>query len=168
METKEKDFKEMSGNIMKSYHEEMHKFLNSHPAGTLTDADVIIMIMNLTISVSTNIYYSLKQILPTTPMDFDFMRAKLSNTLVDSFEKIKDYNPKESVMPLTVEQVKEIQDKGFVIIKMPDGSDRRVTQDEILVNKNEADQITEAVKKDTVHAGGSKKIILPGNGAFRR
>ena len=168
METKEKDFKEMSANIMKSYHEEMHKFLNSHPEGTLTDADVIIMIMNLTIGVSTNIYYSLKQILPTTPMDFDFMRAKLSNSLVDAFEKIKEYNPKESVMPLTVEQVKDIQDNGFTIIKMPDGSERRVTQDEILVKKNDADKLTEAVKKDTLHAGGSKKIIIPGNAAFRR
>lgn len=161
MESKEKDFKEISNTIMKVYHDEMHRYLNANSEGTLTDHDVIIMIMNLTIGISTNIYYSLKQILPTTNMDFDFIRAKLSNSLVDSFEKIKDYNPKESAKPLTMEQIKEIQENGFAVIKMPDGSERRITQDEILVKKKDADKITEAIKKDTIHAGGAKKIIIP-------
>ncbi len=164
MTNQEKDFKDISKAIMKTYHEEMHRYLNSKAAGSLTDADVIVMIMNLTMGISTNIYYSLKQILPTTPMDFDFMRAKLSNSLVDSFEKIKEYNPKESVMPLTVEQVKEIHEKGFAIIKMADGSERKVTEDEILVKKEDADKMLQETK-DAPH---TPKIIIPTNRVVSR
>ncbi len=164
MDLKEKYFKSISVSIMKTYHEKMHEFLNSQPAGTLTDADVIILIMNLTMSVSTNLYYSLKQILPTTPLDFDFMKAKLSNHLIDAFEKIKEYNPKESVMPLTVEQVKEIRDKGFAIIKMSDGSERKVIEDEILIKKEDADKVL----KEAKDSQDSKKIIIPSNKIFSR
>jgi hypothetical protein len=164
MSNQEKDFKAISHAIMQTYHDEMHKYLNSKAAGSLTDADVIVMIMNLTMGISTNIYYSLKQILPSTPMDFDFMRAKLSNSLVDSFEKIKQYNPKESVMPLTVEQLKEIHEKGEAIITMADGSQRTVTKDEILVKKEDAEKILQETK-DAPH---TPKIIIPTNRAVSR
>jgi|GEM_PF-2911630 hypothetical protein len=159
MSDQEKDFKDISQAIMRVYHEKMHDYLNSKPSGSLTDADVVIMIMNLTMAVSTNIYYSAKQILPTTPLDFDFMKAKLSNSLIDSFEKIKDYNPKERMLPLTVEQIKDIREKGFAIITMPDGSERKVTQDEILVKKEDADKLLNEAKT----APSTPKIIIPNN-----
>ena len=128
---------------------------------------LFVLIMNITISVSSNIYFSVRQILPTTIMDFDFMRAKIINCLVDSFEKIKSYNPKDVAMPLTVEQVQEVQANGFTIIKMPDGSEKRITQEDILIKKSEADKIKEAVKKDALYAGGSRKIIVPGSAALQ-
>lgn len=163
----EKDFKEISSTIMKCYQDQMHTYLNSKPDGSLTDADVIIMIMNLTIGVGTNIYYSLKQILPNTPMDFDFMKVKLSNSLVDSFEKIKEYNPKESMLPLTVEQVKEINEKGSTIIKLPDGSERTVTKDELLVKREDADKLLDEAKKEAINAANTPKIITQSNGLLR-
>lgn len=168
MESREIDLNTINKAVLKTYQEKMHEYLNSKPPGALTDSDVIMMIMNVTVNVSTNIYYSLKQILPTTVMDFDFIRAKLSNSLVDSFDKIKEFTPKESVMPLTVEQIKEIQEKGSAIIKMNDGTERRVTKDDLLVKRDDADKILKDVKKETLHAPGAKKIITKSNGAFRR
>jgi hypothetical protein len=159
MSVEEKDFAAISREIMNKYHEEMHKYLNSKAAGKLTDADVVIMIMNLTIGIGTNIYYSLKQILPTTVMDFDFMRAKMVNEFSDTFEKIKDYNPKENMMPLTVEQVKEIQEKGSTTITFPDGRQRVVTEEELLVKKYDAERMADHVKKEVKDAANTPKII---------
>lgn len=165
---KEADFKDISTAVMKCYHDKIHEYLNSKPAGSLTDADVIIMIMNLTIGISTNIYYSLKQILPTTPLDYDYMKVKLSNSLVDSFEKIKQYNPKESTMALTIEQVKEIHEKGFTIITLADGAQRKVTESEILIKKEDVDKLVQEQKREAVNAN-SPKIIIPNNrGGFSR
>lgn len=165
MESRETDFNVIYKAIMEVYHEKFHEYLSSKPTGSLTDSDVIIMIMNLTVAISTNIYYSLKQILPTTPMDFDFMKVKLCNSLADKFEEIKSYNPKESVLPLTVEQVKEITEKGFAVIKMPDGRERKIMKEEIMVKKEDKDQLLKEAVKD---ATSTSKIITPGNRAFRR
>jgi hypothetical protein len=167
MDSKEQDLQDISKAVMATYHDEIHKFINSKAAGTLTDADVIIMIMNVTISISTNIYYSLKQILPTTPMDFNFMKAKLSNSLIDSFEKIKQFNPKENMMPLTVEQVKEIKYKGYTIITMQDGSERKITEDQLMIKREDAAPLIEGVRKETISAN-TPKIITPGNIPLRR
>lgn len=164
MSDKEKDFKDISQAVMKTYHEKMHEYLNSKPQGSLTDADVVVMIMNLTMSVSTNIYYSLKQILPTSSLDFDFMKAKLSNSLIDSFEKIKEFNPKERMLPLTVDQIKEIHEKGFAMITMPDGTERKITEDEILVKKEDASKLINEAKNAT----STPKIILPTNRVVSR
>jgi hypothetical protein len=164
MSDKEKDLRDISQAIMKTYHEKMHEYLNSKPEGSLTDADVVVMIMNLTISISTNIYYSLKQVLPTTPLDFDFMKAKLSNSLIDCFEKIKEFNPKERMMPLTVEQITQIREKGFVMVTMPDGSERRVTEDDILIKKEDVDKLVNEAKNAT----NTPKLILPSHNVVSR
>lgn len=157
--SKEEDFKQIAQAVMNTYHEKMHDYLNSNPQGSLTDADVIIMIMNLTMSVATNIYYSVKQILPSSQLDYDFMKVKLSNSLADSFDKIKQYTPKESIMPLTVEQIEEIMKNGFAIITMPDGSTRKISENEVLVKKEDAEKLI----KETKEAPHSKKIIVPSN-----
>ena len=62
MENNEKEFKKISATIMRSYHDCMHDYLTSQETEKLTDADVILMIMNLTIGIGVNIYYSLKQL----------------------------------------------------------------------------------------------------------
>src|SRR6267154_1787118 len=154
-----KKLTKMTENVMCCYHEEMHEFLNSVEPGTITDADVILMIMNMTISVGTNIYYSIKQILPTTVIDFDFSKVKIVNSFADSLEKIKDFNPKENTMPLTVEQVKEVVEKGFVVIAMPDGTQRKVTEKDILVKKEDIEKIIENAKKESVNDNTGKLII---------
>lgn len=160
-EQQEKDFQDILKAVMKTYHDKMHDYLDSKSVGTLTDADVVIMIMNLTMGIATNVYYSLKQILPTTPLDFEFMKAKISNSLIDTFEKIKEFNPKESVMPLTVEQIKEIQEKGSAIIKMSDGSERTITESDLLIKKQDSGKIVEAIKRET--SKDHPTIIIPGN-----
>ncbi len=172
IEIQEDDFKKISNNIMRCYQEQMHEYLNDKATGSLTDSDVILMIMNLTIGISTNIYYSLKQFLPTTSIDFDFIRAKLCNTLVDSFDKIKEFNPKDNTMALTVEQVKEIIDNGECVITLPDGTTRKVTKDDLLIKREEADKILNAAKENAekekeVKNADTPKIILPNNGILR-
>lgn len=152
---KQIDLNVMSQTVMRAYQDAMHSYLASKGAGELTDADVIVMIMNLTIGVATSIYYSLKQILPTTPMDYDFMRASICNSLKDSLGKIKDYSPKETMLPLTQEQVGEIKDNGFTVLKLADGHERKVTADEVMIKREDADKIMESSKPL------SRKLILP-------
>lgn len=162
----ESEFKNISSAIMRCYHEQMHEYLNSKPPASLTDSDVIIMIMNLTIGVGTNIYYSLKQILPTTNIDFDFIKAKVINSFVDEFEKIKEYNPKENTMPLNADQIQEIAENGFCIIVMPDGSERKVTKEDILIKKEDVDKLINMQKKEVSHED-TPKIIQSSNGLLR-
>jgi len=166
-EAQSEAFRKISGDVMRCYHEKMHEYLNSKEAGTITDADVVIMIMNLTIGVATNMYYSLKQILPTTTIDFDFIKAKVINSFVDGFEKIKEYTPKNDMFPLTADQVKEIAREGHVMVTMPDGKVRKVTKEDILIKKEDVEKIAEMQKKEVVGAH-TPKIIVPGHNAFSR
>jgi len=166
MQNREEEFKRISSAVMKVYHEELHSFLNNNPQGTITDADVIIMIMNLTINVSTNVYYSIKQILPTTQLDYDFMRAKVINALVDSFIKIKDFNPRESTMPLTVDQIKEIYENGFCMVTLADGTSRRISKEDVLVKKEDVEKLIDEKKKEKADAS-TPKIITSSNGLLR-
>lgn len=160
-ESKEEAFKRISGDIMRCYHEKMHEYLNSQETGTVTDADVIVMIMNLTMGIGTNIYYSLKQILPTTVIEYDFVKAKIINSFVDAFDKIKDYNPKNDMLPLTTDQVKEIAREGFAMVTMPDGRQRKVTKEDILIKKEDVDKLAELKSKEIIGAN-TPKIIIPG------
>lgn len=163
---KETDFNLIYEEVLKCYEENLYDYLESKPAGSLTDSDVIIMIMNLTLTISSNIYYSLKKILPTTQMDFDFMKVKLINSLSDAFENIKKYNPKEKMMhPLTVEQVKEIHEKGFAYVTFQDGTQRKITVKDILVKKEDSEKLLQEQKRESVNAN-PPKIIIANNSAF--
>lgn len=166
----ETDFQRISKIVMATYQEQMHEYLNSKPEGTLTDADVILMIMNLTIGIGTNVYYSLKQILPNTPMDFDFMKVKMVNSFIDAFEKIKDFTPKETMIALTVDQVKEIREKGSTIITLADGTNKTITVEDIMVKRDDADKLLKEAKKDAVKIvpSNTKKIITNSGRSFRR
>lgn len=155
------DFERISKAIIGCYQEEMHRWLDENSDGKLTDADVIIMVMNLTIASSTNIYYSLKNILPRAPLDFDYMKATMMNAMIDGFEKIKEYKASDSMRTLTLDEVKEAQEKGFVIIKNDDGSERKVLKDEIYFSKESAEKMKEDVKKQAIHAPKEPKLILP-------
>lgn len=154
-------FEQISKDVMHCYQDKMHEYLNSNEAGTLTDADVVIMIMNITMSVGTNIYYSLKQILPTTTIDYEFVKAKVINSFVDAFEKIKDYTPKNNMFPLTAEQVKEIATVGHAMVTMPDGKIRKITKEDILIKKEDMEKIAELHKSEIVGVKNPKIIIPP-------
>lgn len=168
MSSKDEDFQNISKAIMKTYQDKMHEYLNSKPDGELTDADVIVMIMNLSVGISTNIYYTLKQILPNTKLDFDYMKAKMCNSIVDGFEKIKEYNPKDTMLPLTTEQVKEITEKGFAMIPLADGSFRKVSIDEIMVKRGDGDKLLEEAKQKAEDIVNTPKIITSANGFLRK
>lgn len=155
------DFNKIANALMKTYQDEMHEYLTSKKTGELMDSDVIVMIMNLTIGIGSNIYYSLKQILPSTPIDFDFAKAKIINSFVDSFEKIKSLDFSEGMQPLTIEQMKEIEDNGFTIVTFKDGSQKRVSKEDIRVKRDETDSIIEGAKKESIYSGHEKKLILP-------
>lgn len=153
--TAENDFAAITQAVMKAYNDELAKYL----AKPLTEADVILMIMNLTMSVSTNIYYSLKKYLPQTEMDFDFMRAKICNSIVDSLDGIKSYNPSQETMQLTPEQLKEINSLGFINLKMPDGSMKKVTEKDILIHKDDLEKLMAETKNKVIQENARPKII---------
>jgi len=155
-----REFTKMSTSIMKCYQENIHNFLNTQELGTITDADVIIMVMNLTIGISTNIYYSLKQILPTTTIDYDFAKVKIINELSDHFEQIKQFKPENEMHALTVDQVKEILDVGHMTITFADGTVKKVMKEDLLVRKEEVEKLIEGNRKEIL-APNPPKIILP-------
>jgi|SRR6185503_3684769 len=161
------EFKRITSTIIRTYQSEMEIFLRNNN-GQVTEGDVTVMNMNILISVGTNIYYSLKEMLPTANIDFDFIRATVINNFVDTFDKIKDYHPKERMMPLTPEQVKEINDKGFIIIKLNDGAEKRITKEDIFVKKEDAQSIISDAKKEIIQPNRSREIIVPNARSSRR
>src|SRR5580692_11475653 len=99
-----KIFKETIG----TYYKEFNIFLSTDK--TIKYENTVIMVMGLVDFISTAIYYSIKQLNPDFPTNFDFLKAKIINQLSDSFEKIKKFNPLAQV------HVNEIIEKGFIII----------------------------------------------------
>jgi hypothetical protein len=167
MQTREDSFKEILTDVVRTYQNKMHDYLTNKPDGSITDADVVLMVMNLTINVSANIYRSIKEYLPTTTVDFDFMRAKMINAMADEFEKVKVYKPEQGLMPLTTDQIKEIMDKGHAVITMPDGTEKKVHKDDLLLKKEDVDKFAKEAKRETVNAN-TPKIIIPGRGTLRQ
>ena len=164
----EPELKRICTSILSTYQKEIDNFLTSQPSGSLSDADVIIMHMNLITNIATNIYYKLKDILPTTPVDFDYMKASIINSLKDSFEKVKEYKPQEKYMPLTVAQIKEVFEKGFSMITMPDGEEKKITKSDILIKSDELKKLLDDTKKEVKDAASAPKIIKPGDKIFQK
>ena len=154
------EFQKMSKEILGCYQKNLQDFLENKKVGPITDADVIIMIMNLTIGVSTNIYFSLKQYLPNSPIDYPFTKVKIINTLSDEFEKIKDYDPEKNILKITPDQVKEIIDNGFSMITLPDGSVKKVTKDDLLIREDDVNKLLKD-KSPSIVGANSPKIIVP-------
>jgi hypothetical protein len=161
MSNREIDFRRIVKNVMSVYQESMDNYIRTKPEGALTDADVIIMNMNVIMGVTTNMYYTLKELLPTTPIDFDYIKATILNNLKDNFEKVKDYQVKQKYMPLTVEQLKEIKEKGFTFVDMPDGSQRKITDQDILVSEKDAEKVLDHAKAEAKDDIIRPTIILP-------
>lgn len=159
MDTRTQDLNDIADKVMRAYHGAIDDYLQSKKQGSLTDADVTMMVMNALITISTNIYYSLKQILPTSPLDFDFLRAKAINELVSSFMNIKDFKPESNRLPLTPEQCREILDKGFCMVKLADGVIKRVEKKDLHIKKSELEKIASEINKESIDATNSPKIV---------
>lgn len=135
---KKADMDAILDDVMASYVDGLKKYLLAQPEGSLTDADVIIMIMNLCCNISKNIYFSLKTFLPTSVINYKFLEAKLINEMCDSFKKISSWNPADAMKVLTVEQLTEIKEKGFVILTLENGQTMRVEEKDLFIAKNQA------------------------------
>lgn len=92
MESLNKDdlHKYIAEHVIKSYEEKIIECIQSQPKGSLTEPEVIVMIMNTIISVSTYIYFSFSQFLPNSALDYEYLRRKLINQLSDSFDNVKN------------------------------------------------------------------------------
>jgi hypothetical protein len=152
----EKSFKNITNAMMKTYQQKMEEFFKENKEH-LTNADVAIMIINLSIGLSVNIYYTLKQMLPSENLDFDYMKATICNSVIEGLENIKNYTPNDSMINLTEEEVKEALHKGSVNISLSDGTLHTVNIDEIMVTKKDAAKI----KKDFINADNTPQIIKP-------
>jgi hypothetical protein len=164
---RDKHFKLIATKVMKAYHHNMQEFLLGNSKGSLTEADVAVMIMNLSVGIGINIYYTIKQILPNAKMDFDFMKATMCNELIKGFEEIKDYNPPDYILALTKEQVQEAIDKGFVDVTHADGTVERVLKDSIVVTRETAEKLIQNEKKEAQDAAIANKIIKPRSDILR-
>ena len=102
--------KEITEDVSSFYHKRLKQFLLDKNRGSITEAEVIILIMNICIAMSVQIYFSIKDYLPNAEIDFDFSTAKIINAISDSFKKIKEYDPGDGLIELSKEQIKEILD----------------------------------------------------------
>jgi Asp-tRNA(Asn)/Glu-tRNA(Gln) amidotransferase C subunit len=72
------------------------------------------------------------------------------------------------MVSLTVEQVNEIKEKGFAMIPLHDGSVRKVSMDEIMVKRDDADKLLEEAKEKAKDIVNTPKIITSSNGFLRK
>lgn len=160
------------GQVLKTYHSKMDDFIgeclkrsdkkNPDDENHLTNADVIVLILNVTVSAASNIYCSLKHYLnDEEKMDFDFMRAKLINELSSEMEKIKTFNPMSNLLKLSTDQIQKFIENGYVDVELTNGVIKRVTKDDILVDRNDADKYLHEIKKviEEKESANSPKII---------
>lgn len=90
-ETDEREyFKKIHDKIISCFRDEFFSWIESAKERNVTEGDVLVMLMNLTISVSSGIYGTIRMYLPDTRIDFDFIRAKMINEMSDTFEKVKN------------------------------------------------------------------------------
>lgn len=157
----EKISKEISISVVNFYHDKMTDYLSSEKDYTLLQTDVTLMIMNIALSICTNVYFTLKDFNPDCKMDFDFMRASFINILSKNLEGIKKYEPKESLYRLSTDEIKEIINNGFCIIKFEDGSERRVEKEDLLIKQSELEEVMKQEKLNKNSEKKSTKIISP-------
>lgn len=89
-----KECKKILKIIMATYAEEMDKFISSNCC--ISSDDIILMIMDLNISVSTSIYFSIQHFFPNLELKFDFIKAKIINKLSSSFDEVKNHGKNEN------------------------------------------------------------------------
>lgn len=158
-------FKKIATKVIDSYYDEMDSYFRN-PDYKLNESDVIMMVMNMTVGMAKNIYFSLKDFMPDRTLDFDFMRAKIINTLSDEFNKITEYNPKKTLIELNKDQLNEIVENGHAIVDLGDGNEIKVTEDDIYMKQDDAKELAEKVKKDVTNDINSPKIITSSHGSF--
>lgn len=129
----------ISKKLREVYFEEIYHFISKEG---LTNQDVIITIMNILVSVSGNIFYSIKDLLPNDDVDYKYIRAAIINKLSAIFEDIQNYKP-SLYEQLTTEQLIEIYEGGSTIIKMPDGSERTITKEDVVIKKEDYEKLVE-------------------------
>lgn len=149
-------------NIMITYHRRMDDYLSEISGKDVKETDVIILLMNILTNVASNIYYSIKKYIPDASFDFDFLKVKSLNSLAEEMDKIKDYKYEESLFKLNKEQLQEIFKNGHIVIKV-DGINRKVTFDDLLMQKEDAEKYAEIIKNDT----DTTKIVAQGSDAFQ-
>lgn len=141
--------------LIEKYYDRMQEFFIDNRGG-LIESDVLVMVMNLVVGVSTNLFYSIKSFFPKTDtIDYEFIRATAINKLRENFDKIKEVDFSEDYVALTNEQLTEVQTKGFTEI-VTDGVKRTITREDVKITKREADRVAHENEKRR-----NSKIIVP-------
>jgi hypothetical protein len=133
---------------MDSYHSDLREYFKENQ-GKLLVPNVSLLILNCVTNVTTNLYYSLKDYLPDEKLDYDFIRVKMINELSTEFEGIKTHQSNREINELTEDQIREVLTKGFTIIKLKNGKERRITQQNIVLSKEEYDKYMESKNEST-------------------
>lgn len=129
-------------NIMDVYHYELRQYFMENKGKLLTN-DVILLILNITSNVSTNLFYSLEEYSNDEKIDYDFVKVKMINELATTFEAIKIYQPNKEVNEISAEQVKEIFSKGSTMITLKDGRQRKITEQQLMLTKEDYEKYME-------------------------
>jgi hypothetical protein len=145
--TKEEYFDRICKSVIRTYQDKIKEYLSLKSTGELTNADVAIMIMNIAVSVSAGIYYSIKQFMPDQVLDYDYMRASVCNAIATELDKVKNYTKDDFMFALTPEQVNELLDSGYVNVTLSNGEIKKITKGDITISKKEADELLEKAKR---------------------
>jgi hypothetical protein len=129
------------------FHEKMNDFLQTN-CNSLTDADVVILIMNLTISTSVNVYSSFKKYFTDeSQLDLNYIKVRVINALSDAFEEMSHFSTKDEdiLRKLTPEQIKQLLDDGEITYIDENGHKMAITQDNIMMKKSDAEKWKEKI-----------------------
>lgn len=144
--------RQISEDIINLYYKSMQDYL-SQQDGKILEGDVVVMIMNICLGTAVNIYYSIRDIMPNTQIDFDFARASIINKMSKNFDDIKEYK-KETPVQLTPSQLNDIQNNGKTLIEMPNGIKKEISKKDIIAKKTEVDKLK-------TEKNNKPRIILP-------
>lgn len=125
--------KEISKKIHTLYYQEMDNLISN---GELSGHDTFVLIVDICIRSVFSIFHSLPVFFPEvkfTKEQTDQIRKEIIDFLESNLVGLENANQ----MPITSEQIKEIEEKGFTIVELPNGETKRIEKKDILITKQD-------------------------------
>lgn len=153
--------KNISQQVFNEFDREFSTFINDSERKILTEADVILLIVNCVTTVATNIYYTSKRYLKPGAIDYDYAKVHMINKMADLFEQIKNYTPDGTQMTLDEATINKIIKEGSAMVTFPDGTSRTVTEKDILAPKKTIDDLKRKAISELVGVNPAGLILPP-------
>jgi hypothetical protein len=129
--------KEISKKIHTLYYQEMDDLISNND---LTGHETFDLIIDICIRTTFSIFHSLPVFFPEvkfTKEQTDDIRKEIIDFLESNLVGLEN----ASQIPITSEQIKEIEEKGFAMVELPNGETKRIEQKDILITKQDVGKL---------------------------